>query len=270
MYKAEILLDSLSSDDIRLTTFEVSFPRFILAEFNTHRMLSRNFASNRAIPVKKIITNILNDPMIPCFGGNNPGMQSTTELTSLQQEKAKELWLSALENNISIVKKLSAEYPNVHKQWANRLLEPFSWVTGIVSATDWANFFALRDHPDAQPEFQIIAKLMHKQYKISIPIKQNFHIPMVSTEERQSFGFELCRQISVGRCCRVSYLNHKGERDFNEDIALHNRLINQRPLHASPFEHQATAELGYNNIYWGNFKGWKQYRKELPKECVKD
>jgi thymidylate synthase ThyX len=53
-YAAKILADSLSPEGIRLTTFEVTFPRFILAEFNTHRMLSRNSASSRAIPTEKL------------------------------------------------------------------------------------------------------------------------------------------------------------------------------------------------------------------------
>ena len=40
-------------------------PRIILAEFNTHRLFSRNSASSRAIPFKKMVQSVLENPFIP-------------------------------------------------------------------------------------------------------------------------------------------------------------------------------------------------------------
>ena len=54
-YSARILLDSLSPSGARLTTMEVRYPRFIHSEMMTHRVFSRNAASSRAIPIKKMI-----------------------------------------------------------------------------------------------------------------------------------------------------------------------------------------------------------------------
>src|SRR4051812_47823071 len=73
-YAAKILADSLSPEGIRLTTFEVTFPRFILAEFNTHRMLSRNSASSRAIPTEKLLKRVIDTPFVPSFNKRVKGM----------------------------------------------------------------------------------------------------------------------------------------------------------------------------------------------------
>jgi len=53
------------SDFDALITFELIMPRIILAEFNTHRAFSRNSASSRAIPAKKMIESVATDPFIP-------------------------------------------------------------------------------------------------------------------------------------------------------------------------------------------------------------
>ena len=65
MIKAEIIADSLSPQGHRLTTFICVFPRIVLAEFNTHRMLSRNSASSRAIPFNKMLEMVKTNPFIP-------------------------------------------------------------------------------------------------------------------------------------------------------------------------------------------------------------
>ena len=68
MISAEIVADSISPSNQRITSFVCIFPRFILSEFNTHRMLSRNAASSRAIPTKKFLEQIINDPVFPVIG----------------------------------------------------------------------------------------------------------------------------------------------------------------------------------------------------------
>ena len=95
-YAARILADSLAPSGVRLTTFEVRFPRFILAEWNTHRMLSRNAASSRAVPVRKLLEQVETEPFVPEYwGANRPGMQATEELSERDAADARATWLQA-------------------------------------------------------------------------------------------------------------------------------------------------------------------------------
>ena len=57
-YSARVLLDSVSPGGVRLVTMEVRYPRFIHAEFMTHRMFSRNAGSSRALPIRKMIAAV--------------------------------------------------------------------------------------------------------------------------------------------------------------------------------------------------------------------
>ena len=189
-YASKILADSISPGGDRLTTFEITFPRMVLPEFNTHRVFSRNSASSRAIPVIKQLRFVLEDPFVPAeFGENQPGMQASRNLTGAKEEAARSQWLNArddaVDNVISLLtsqdfgpqgagvearfealakalenKESSDDWLNVHKQLTNRLLEPFMWHTVIVTATEWDNFWHLRTHGDAQPEIREIASRM--------------------------------------------------------------------------------------------------------------
>ena len=265
-YKARIVADSISEIGIRLTTVEVTFPRFVLAEFNTHRVFTRNSSSSRAIPVEKVLKNIEDNPFIPIYWGKNQkGMVAEFELDELTSQEAKKEWLLACQSAIKHARNLMQL--GVHKQIANRLLEPFMWQTVLCSATEWSNFFALRDHPDAQPEIKRAAALMKEALSESRPMTLKageWHLPLISEQERVELsaqGLDL-QKISVGRCCRVSYLTHNGVRDPMADIALADRL--QADGHFSPFEHVATPML--TDEFCGNFRGWKQYRKDIPFE----
>jgi hypothetical protein len=160
----------------------------------------------------------------------------------------------------------------VHKQQANRLLEPFSWHTVVITGTDWRNFFALRTPPDAQPEFQRVARLMLAAYRESVPQQltdEQWHLPFVRPDERATYGNDeqYWRKVSAGRCARVSYLTHDGRRDPDKDIDLHDML--RASGHMSPFEHvvrpMTQEELAAGGRS-GNFGGWVQYRKQLDNE----
>ena len=182
---ARVILDSISETGKRITTFEVTFPRIVLAEFNTHRMFSRNSASSRAIPVSKQLERIRTNPFIPeRFPKAQKGMQPSGyyEQGSSDYELAKNVWLCARDAAIHHAKLLIGDEPamledsgsdfvsdkeiflHTHKQIANRLLEPFMWHTVIVTATEFDNFFKLRTHPDAQAEIKTIADLMYEAY----------------------------------------------------------------------------------------------------------
>jgi uncharacterized protein YjhX (UPF0386 family) len=305
-YHARVLADSVGPNGIRITTVEATFPRFILAEVNTHRVLSRNAASSRAIPVEKLRQMIASDPFVPLrWLHNERGMQGSTSLSEADELLAIEAWLTARDSALEMAGELSAtDRLNVHKQTANRLLEPFGWVTDIITATEWANFFGLRCHAAAQPEFRKIAEEIRRVREASTPVELlggEWHLPLigVNDEDREALveygDHDLCR-ISTGRCARVSYLTHDGIRNPGADIALHNKL--KLDGHMSPFEHQAQmltdrewdallaarqrvfaalwgilphAEAQQRAdavLYSGNLRGVRQYRKTLHGEAV--
>lgn len=286
MHKARILADSISPAGYRLTTMEVTLPRIILAEFNTHRVFSRNSASSRAIPVEKMLRSISENPYIPShWGKNQKGMVADVEIAVNEQDIARQVWLDALSSAMTAAQKLVDL--GVHKQVTNRLLEPFMWQTIIVSATEWDNYFNLRCHPDAHPEIKRAAELMRQALDASEPkcvTLGNWHLPLVFEEDYELVGqflpvdcrksdeevIEVLKKVSAGRCARVSYLTHDGKRDLAADVKLADRLISSG--HMSPIEHVATPmskqELRevYLNEFAGNFRGWVQMRKQIPYE----
>lgn len=268
--EAKIILDSITERGHRLITMEVTFWRAVLAEFNTHRVLSRNSASSRAIPSVKILARVQDEPFLPLYwGANQSGMVAQEELPPEKIEICKAIWLEARDDAMRHAKRLMDL--GLHKQTANRLLEPFMHHTVIVTATEWDNFFALRAHPEAQPEIRVAAEAMLQAYKASTPrllVQGQWHLPLVTgvDEERlreEGFGTEELVQISAGRCARVSYLTHHGVRDPQADLALCNDRLAANG-HMSPLEHPATPAM--DDRFYGNFKGWLQYRKLIPNE----
>ena len=282
-YECKIILDSVAPNGIRLCTFQITFPRIILAELNTHRAFSRNSASSRAIPVKKMIAKVMDDPFIPIYWGKNQkGMQAEQALTEDEQVLAEIDWEKA--RDYAVQSAYNLLNTGVHKQIANRLLEPFLWHEAIVSATDYANFFAQRCHPDAQPEIRRIAEMMRDLYDTCVPspvAEGQWHCPYLSAEdygaintlaESGAYGAvepsELAKHISVARCARVSYLTQEGTRDLEADLALFRRLITG--THWSPFEHVARAAVPSFTGSIGNFRGWSQFRKMFNDENRKE
>ena len=277
--EVKVIADSINEYGNRLTTLQLKYPRFIHAEFMTHRMFSRNASSSRAIPVKKIIETIKNDPVYPSYWGKNqPGMQANEELDIDTINKAKIVWENAMNSAIKHAEEFVAL--GVHKQIANRILEPFSHINVIVSATEWNNFFALRRHKDAQPEIKILADAIYEKMNKSVPrlLSENeWHLPYILESERH-LDIEMLLKMSAARCARVSYLTHEGkEPSIDEDIKLFERLAGRRddnPIHASPLEHQAKSDVYVDNCGWmlseehGNFTGFIQFRKSIPNECV--
>lgn len=259
-YRARVLLDSVSPAGVRLTTLEVSFPRFVLAEFNTHRVLSRNSASSRAVPTSKLIDRVERDPVVPLeWGRNKAGMSASDRLSDEEARAARAIWLQA--RNDAVVRARELLALNVHKQELNRLLEPFLWHTVIVSATEWSNFFDLRCAPNAQPEIRAAALEMRAAIDASRPqlvALGAWHTPLLQQDEGD-LDLETRRRISAARCARVSYLTHEGKREIEKDLELFERLKSDR--HLSPFEHVATPAP--DEAFHANFRGWIQMRGEL-------
>lgn len=283
MISAKVIADSVATDSVaRLTTLEVVMPRIVLAEFNTHRMFSRNSASSRAIPVEKRIEQIRANPFVPeAFGRNQRGMQAGEDLAD--QDEARGVWLDAMDDALGRAASLAKL--GVHKQWANRLLEPFSWHTVVVSSTTWSNFFALRCHPDAQPEMRRVAEAMRDALAASDPVQKfagDWHLPYTSPDDDVNDGIihpdnlshpsylvlspedrvQFVRvQTSVARCAAVSY-ERQGVQDVAAEVSRYWKL--RTSGHLSPFEH--AAQLNSPAQYHGNFWGWRQHRKDIPGE----
>lgn len=285
--KAEIVADSLNPVGNRLTTFILRFPRIVLAELNTHRALSKNSASSRAIPFEKMLEMAKNDPFIPIrFQKDHKGMQGAEYYEGAEHETCVKDWLLARDAAVNAA--LRFQLP-VTKQLRNRLLEPFMWHTVILSGTEFENFFALRAHGDAEIHIADLAHKMLIEYNKSEPKKLQageWHIPfgdyiddarvmktnqffLRETKVTDDFHLdELKKKISVARCARISYLNYEGKDDYEADIKLCDRLFGSNPKHLSPTEHVAQAMDNSDSI--GNFKGFKQYRYFFQDQNLKD
>lgn len=298
-HSAKILADSMSPDGVRLVTLEVVYPRYIIAELNTHRMISKSSASSRAIPVAKMLKRFREDLHVPIhWGKNQKGMQAEEELSPELQAQAAEMWrMIAPWVDAGVVELMNI---GVHKQVANRWLEPGMWMTTVLTGTEWDNFFHLRNHPAAHPEFKRLAEVMLEALIASDPKPVNYgdwHTPYVEADEafdlETQYGKEFVTKVSAGRCARVSYLTQDGRRDPHEDVALVNEKL-LPPGHMAPLEHVARpAEFGdsqyavngefldlpeddfkgrpigetfHEKLFYGNFRGWVQLRKQIPHE----
>jgi thymidylate synthase ThyX len=172
---ATVLADNLSPQGDRLITMKVTFPRIILAEFNTHRMFSRNSASSRAIPFEKMVKSVQENPFIPiAWQKNHKGMQGTEYFNdSLHIEYLVDSWLEARDEAVRIATDLN-ENAGVTKQLCNRLLEPFMWHTVLVTANETAfnHFFELRcSSYDCEGQFFSSKKVVKSTFSYSIYLK---------------------------------------------------------------------------------------------------
>lgn len=291
---------SIAPHGKELVTFQLRYPRFIHAEELTHRLLrttpeeiyiqtiadglmydenlSRNASSSRAIPINRMIEDILRDTAMPIhWGKNQPGMQAKpeneptsryyvdggyTEPGYWVEFDCEATWLEARDAAISFARKYV--YAGYHKQIVNRLLEPFAHINVVVTATEWDNFYELRNHEDAQPEIQQLAREMLQAVGDSTPRQLNegeWHLPYVLEEERSSHSIIDQLKLSTARCARTSYVTHEGKApEYEADVALYDQLVGARPLHASPTEHQGTPASSSIEKS-GNFQGWTQHRQ---------
>jgi hypothetical protein len=285
---AKIIADSVGQDAPRLVTFELQYPRMIHAEFMTHRMFSRNASSSRAIPVARMIQNLLNNCAMPAeWRMNEAGMQGFNVAPADVAEAAKAITLAAMQDAIRHAKAM--DELGLHKQHVNRLTEPFQYIRVVVTSSQWKNFFGLRDHEAADPTIQKLARLMHEAFNASTPtLAQDgqWHLPYITGDDAARAAefitanesplalTEVLRRMSASRCARVSYNNFKGDvPKVSSDLALYDKLVVSQPVHASPTEHQASPDiyLGKNSGWrfpdkHGNLVGWQQFRKFIANE----
>ncbi len=278
-----------------MITLEIEYPRFILAELNTHRMLSKNSASSRAIPVNRMLELMQDYSAEPVWWGKNePGMQAKQELSPLEQTAAYQYWIEARDDAMWNARQLADL--KLHKQIVNRVCEPWQMMKTVISGTEWANLWQLRNHPDAQPEFQELAQCMQISVERSRPqllLPGEWHLPYVVARRvkdkveysvgNTEVSLETAQWISSSCCAQVSY--RKLDDSPEKAKQIFDKLIFSDPPHMSPVEHQATPQPApsYNpregwapgithqdrtgQRWSGNLRGWIQYRKLLPNEA---
>ena len=262
MITTRIVADSIAPNGKRITTFELEYPRFIHGEFMTHRALSRNAASSRAIPVSAMLRNIWADPATPVhWGRNTAGMQAKEELDGWRKAAAECLW--DMSGRVACGFAWLLSRVGAHKQIVNRIVEPWSHIKVVATATDWDNFFYLRNHPDAQPEIHELALCMYDNYLHSTPKalkKGEWHLPYVPDYVAAGMSIGDALKLSASLCAQVSY--RKADESVAKALLIYDRLVESKPVHASPFEHQATPSPKKTDRS-GNFVGWKQYRQQI-------
>jgi hypothetical protein len=289
---ATVIADSINSSGNRLTTLELVYPRFILAEVNTHRMLSKNSASSRAIPIARMMELIDESPAEPVFwGANKPGMSATEELQQPKLMNAQILWSNAKDMALEFVSMM--DELGLHKQIANRISEPWQMMKSVVSGTEWTNMLWLRNHDAAQPEFHELARCVAEAFEKAVPqflSPGQWHLPYVKSELQGQFvqvfendlTLEDAQKVSASCCAQVSY--RRLDDSVGKALDIYNKLVGMDRAHASPFEHLGTPmtvptpfapyERGVthkdikNKMWSANFQGWIQYRKLLPNEAV--
>jgi len=313
MISAKVICDSLSEQGIRLTTFEIEVPRIVWAEFMTHRQLSRNAASSRAIPAAKMSEQLNGAPFR--FGKNISGMQDggphdqevfiANDMFGCTPERS---WEEAKERAIKHSQAFAEA--GYHKQVYNRLTEPFQVIKAVVSATEWDNFFWLRNDIAADPTIAELARQMFEAMQDSKPqlLKVGeYHLPYIDTSvdaagklyywyyvspsEKLPLNVEEAIKMSCARCAAVSYRNEGYT--LEKCLQLYERLVGAEKKHSSALEHCATPmrpshfyngvnlsgsdwEHGVShadrngNLWSGNFMGFIQHRKTIAGECYNE
>lgn len=336
--QVEVILASRGANGAPpIYTLRLRYPRIIHAEAETHRImsihgtvvevyepglgimsdqdLSRNARSSRAVPVKTMLNEVRNTPFIPWhWGKNQKGMQAGEECNEpvlipdwddvnfhgkphVRQYNREEAWLQARDKAVDVATAMmNAGY---HKQIVNRLLEPFSWIDAIITSTEWANFLWLRDHGDAEPHLQDLARLVKQAIdgaEVQVLEEGQWHLPYVNQSDylhmaqlvntgampQGQNATSMALKLSAARCARISYAPFDGDASYERELQRYEQLMGSDRLHASPVEHQAQVdELTY--VYGdkpeertyafedlrGNFApGWIQNRQTIPGQFI--
>lgn len=255
-----------------IVTWEYEAPKCILAELNTHGIMVKNAQSSRAVPVKKVIEQIRNNPVTPVhWGSNQAGMVAGEEIANQVKVfdveydpevpddgyRTREVaWkVAAREASDTMQNWDNAGY---HKQIVNRIGEAFTFVKGVITATEIDNFFHLRYHPDADPYIQELARCMWEAYEQAeheVLYEGEWHTPYVDHFKRDVNGemayinpdcenepmwvtIEQALKISSAACGQVSYRKLDTSEETVERVW--DRLMNGDIIHASVTGHQAT------------------------------
>jgi hypothetical protein len=238
--QAKIIADSINKYGHRLTTYRLIYPRLILSQLNTAKMLSKNTASSRAIKLSENIDRILKDPFIPdSWVKNAPGMFCADTIDDI--DEVKKIWIDSSINACNYARELVKH--NLHKQYANRIIEPYMFSDTILSGTDFDNFFHLRISHDAQPEIQTLAELMYDEYEKSNPTLLTYgqwHLPYIDTifenneikyfVNGEQLDLDTAIKVSVSCCGQVSY--RKLNTTVTKALSIYDKFVSGDKIHA--------------------------------------
>lgn len=265
---ATVLKHSISPAGINIITLEVSYPRIVLAELNTHRMLCKSSSSSRAIPFQKMMDQLIGRPVR--FGQANPGMQDKGEefTAPVWNSECGGSWVPpeiawefarerAVEDSENFYRS------GYHKQVYNRLTEPFQMMKTVITWTEGANFFWLRNHDAADPSLAELARVMYEaaiQSKPQLLYPGEWHLPYVVSvrapdeiggfsyylEEPENGWFNMADRLSLEEAIRVSSARSAAVSFRNVDYGVekskevYDKLVSDARIHGSAMEHQAT------------------------------
>ena len=280
MIKAKIVQDSSLPTGERLLTFSVMYGRLIHSELLRHRAASHSVKSSRAIPTHKYRAEVMENIYVPVkFGTKKKGMQAgePTFLTKFYGEK---IW--KLSSKFACFFHWMMEKVGIHKEVANRVLEPYVWVeeTITVEADALKEIANLRVHDDAQEDVRRIVEEMVYEMDRSTPVELNqgqWHVPYVVRRQVENemiytdnngnkLTLDQAIVCSAARCARSSYANHDNSMSsYDKDIGLAKQLVGSEPMHLSPFEHQARpfTDDTEKSQYSSNFRNFFQQRKAI-------
>lgn len=301
--EATVVAHSVTQEGKEIISFEWQYPRLIHSEIMTHRVLSKNCASSRAIPVKTVIEMVKQSPAMPVhWGKNQAGMCAREELDVADKAVVQQEWLLAMDDAVRHAQVMADR--GAHKGVINRILEPFQWMKTLITGTEWVNFFWLRDHEDADPTLRALAKATYKAYKASQAIilkegewhlpyyQKGFWKPNSPSSLYDVYGNTLDDALKVSVSCAAQTSYRKTDDTLGKAKRVFDMLnignTEGKPVHASPTEHQATPIPILNDLeFWGivmddewpegvtayhrdlglmsgNLAGWIQYRSLIP------
>lgn len=275
---AKIILHSCHEDGSNeVATIHARYWRPIHAEVMTHRVFGRNGRSSRAVPVKKLLREPIVEPIL--YGANIPGMSAGQELTGWRYLLARATWIGMAKMTRVGVRLL--HFAGLHKQWANRPLEWFGCIDLLITSTQWANFFALRIDEHAQPEMRALAMAIRNALDASTPtpLKEGeWHLPFITADDWVEVNgggivtdeqIEALKKLSVARCARITYKPFDGNDSIEAEFSRYSKLVLNRPVHASPAEHQLTPDPDMKREFMhGCTPGWVQHRFEIPHHFI--
>lgn len=268
------------------------YPRFIHSEMMTHKDFSRCAASSRAIPVAKMLKQVWNKPALPLMWGKNQrGMQADNYFGAVTTVFLDTLWVMA--GRVMCIFVWILMHVGVHKQTANRILEPWQLMHVTLTSNKFANFYNLRIHKDAQPEICHLAKMMKSTISRSKPKKLNegeWHLAWIRDEDYKAVAdyiriwhhddfsanaLDFLKKMSAARSARSSYANLGKPTTVQDDLNTWAKLVEKKPVHASPCEHQCTPDSMIGDVWvysklHGNLTGYIVHRNLIPDHYIKD
>lgn len=284
--QVEVILASVGQRGAPIYTVRTRHPRPLHAEWNTHRVFSRLGRSSRAVPIEKMIEEVLTRPYVPWrLGKNQRGMQAGADFTPEEAAAFRDVYLEARDNAVASAQHLSCL--GAHKQLANRLLEPFMWIDCLTTSVEWGNFLALRDHDAAEPHFHDLAKLVRQaisEAPVQVLAPNAWHLPYNQPDDIQRVWAylrpkaipapgeitEYLKKLSAARCARISYAPFDGNASIKAELDRYDALMKNAPRHASPVENQATPDPDFTSPQLhGNLPGWIQFRKTITGESIR-